>query len=301
MVAPVGFWPRSVTIRARAPAQRPLHVGGRGPSSSTPTGIGRSPRAGTRSRRLPQPGSSTATASPGRRWASERALHGVERSGGEADRPVGDAVGVERGAGQAAELVIDRGVAVQHGLPGVPGGGLGQCVAERGQQRGVRVAGGEVPCSGRHLEADLVVRGGGGARPHPAAAPARGLDDAAVAQQAVGGGDGVGVDAEFGGEFPQRWQRGARRKRALSDGAARRSAAISAAPRPVNVYSPITNTHYALVQKDCAISSPPSASDAYAATDRTVPTRIRRHASYDREIGARDPRRGLPLPPRLRP
>ncbi|WP_406434830.1 pyridoxamine 5'-phosphate oxidase family protein [Streptomyces sp. NBC_01589] len=32
------------------------------------------------------------------------------------------------------------------------------------------------------------------------------------------------------------------------------------------------------------MSSPPSVSDAYAATDRTVPTRIRRHASYDRKL-----------------
>ncbi len=66
----------------------------------------------------------------GSQVGKERALHGVERSGGQPDRPVGDAVGVEGGAGQAAELVIDRGVAVQHGLPGVPGGGLGQRLAE---------------------------------------------------------------------------------------------------------------------------------------------------------------------------
>ncbi|MEU1203671.1 pyridoxamine 5'-phosphate oxidase family protein [Streptomyces sp. NPDC005813] len=32
------------------------------------------------------------------------------------------------------------------------------------------------------------------------------------------------------------------------------------------------------------MSSPPPTGNAYAATDRTVPTRIRRHASYDRDL-----------------
>jgi hypothetical protein len=79
-----------------------------------------------------------------------------------------------------------------------------------GQQPGVRIAVGEVPDARRDLQRPVVARGEHGTRQHATAAPPGSLDHAAVAQQPVGGGDRVGIDAQLAGEIAQRRQRGTR-------------------------------------------------------------------------------------------
>ncbi len=149
-------------------------------------------------------GHRVAGAQPG----DEDALDGVERAGGDDDRAAGQAVGLEGGAGEREQGGVDGRVPVQDGFGagGLGGGREGR--GEVGQQCRVGVAAGEVPGVRRDGDADLVARGERGPGEDPAALAAGGLDHTAVAQQAVGRGDGVGVDAEFGGEVAQRGQRG---------------------------------------------------------------------------------------------
>ena len=115
---------------------------------------------------------------------------------------------------------VFRQLRQQHpGVLGQLGGDCGFPVQQRGpsrrvgvrklcggdwQQRRIRVAGGKVSHAARDGKA--AQRAGRGRRPvpHPGAASTRGLDGTAFAQQAVGGGNRVGVDAELAGQLPDR-------------------------------------------------------------------------------------------------
>src|SRR4029077_19660807 len=118
------------------------------------------------------------------------------------------------------------------------------------------------------------------------AAPARGLDGTAFAQQPVGSGDCVGIDAELPGQLPDRGQLGAGREGARGNGLfdiggdRLRARALDGV-----LFWHINN--YVLVQMRrqqlmSAASPPQAVGQAYPPTSRTVPTRYRERARYDR-------------------
>src|SRR5690606_36062411 len=112
---------------------------------------------------------------------------------------------------------------------------------------GVGVALGEVAHALRHLHPDEVAHGGGRFGPHPAPAPARGLDDPALPQGPVGRGDGVGVDPEPLRQLPEGRQRLTGAQRPFADPALDAGAIL----RLTSTCDPIFSYHkanYALVQ-----------------------------------------------------
>ncbi len=134
------------------------------------------------------------------------AFDGVERAGGDRERALGHAVGAVGLACQGEQAGVGGRLPVQDGAVVGGGRGDGHGRGQRGQQCGVGVAVGEVPGAGGDGQPDLVARGQRGAGADPAALAAGRLDHPAVAEQAVGSGDGVGVDAELLGELAQRRQ-----------------------------------------------------------------------------------------------
>ncbi|MGX1310791.1 hypothetical protein RKD24_000910 [Streptomyces calvus] len=136
----------------------------------------------------------------------EHPLHGVQRARGHGEGPGRDAVGVQSGAGQALQRGLDGRVPVEHRLPVALSGRRREGSGQRGQQRRVRVALGQVHHTRRDLHTDEVPRGGGRFGPHAAAAAARGLDDPAFAQGPVRGRDGVRVHSEPVRQLPHGWQ-----------------------------------------------------------------------------------------------
>ncbi len=126
----------------------------------------------------------------------QEALDAVQRTGGDDNGPVRHTVGVEIRPCDARQLRLDGGVSVEHRGPVALLTGRRERRRQRGQQRRIGVAVRHVPHTGRHHHPDVLAPRGGRVGAHPAAAPTVGLDDPALTQRAVGGGDGIGIHPE---------------------------------------------------------------------------------------------------------
>ncbi|AOW85915.1 hypothetical protein BC342_04555 [Streptomyces olivaceus] len=129
-------------------------------------------------------------------------FHGVQRSRRDGHGSVRHPVGVEFGPRDAREAGVHGRVPVEHGVPVALLGGGGEDRAQGGQQSRVGVAVGDVAHSLGHLHPDVLAPRGGRFGAHAAAPAPGGLDDPALTQGAVGGGDGVRIDAEPLGQLP---------------------------------------------------------------------------------------------------
>ena len=115
--------------------------------------------------------------------------------------------------------------------------------------------------------------------PHPSAAPPGGFDGPAIAQQAVGRGDGVGVHAEPGGQFPDRRQRVAGRQRCPPRSLLRRWRLWTPRPFPLSCIV-LARINYVLLQISKAIRWRPHTDPRH----EPRPPAIGNARSYDREI-----------------
>lgn len=203
--APVGFWARPATIAARAPhGQRGGERGGQrallvqrdrdGPEPEGGQQVEQAAPARVLHRDL------VAGAQPG----AQDAFDGVQGAGGHHQPPLGRAVGQEGGPGEVEQPWVGGRLPVHHGV--AVGGG-----PRDGQRRGQRreqLGGGVAAWTGRGRAGGRGRASGRGgdrrAGADPAALAAGRLDHTAVAQQAVGGGDGVGIDVQPLGQFTQR-------------------------------------------------------------------------------------------------
>ena len=210
---PVGFCARVVTMSARAPRPSARAISATsGPSSSTRTGSAERPSAARRSRRLAQPGSSTITRSPGRRCALSARSMPSSAPLVTARWSAGTPSAVRSARVCSTSSADIAGSPYSSGAPARTGPG-----GRDGQQGRVRVAGRQIARARGHVEPEQRPGRGRRAVPHPGAAPPGGFDGAAIAQQAVGRGDGVGVHPELAGQFADRRQRVAGRQRARRD------------------------------------------------------------------------------------
>jgi hypothetical protein len=132
----------------------------------------------------------------------EDPFDGVEGAGDDGEGPVGHAVGGEFGPRDPCQLRLHGVLPVQDGRPVAVGRGRRERPLQGRQQRGVRVAARHVAHVLGHVHPDVVPPGRGRHGPHPAAPSAGRLDDPALAQRAVRGGDRVGVHAEVRGQLP---------------------------------------------------------------------------------------------------
>ena len=150
-------------------AARARTSSGSGPSSSTRIGTGRSPSAGTRSSRLPQPGSSTATASPGLRWAASTRSIASSDPEVTATGPAGTPSASRAARAEPRELRVHRASPYSPGRCAYARAAAASASSSGGQQRRVRVALRQIPYAGRRLDPERAARRTGGARAHPAA------------------------------------------------------------------------------------------------------------------------------------
>ena len=85
----------------------------------------------------------------------QHALDGVERARGDHDRPVRHSVRVQVRTCEARQLRLHGGLSVEHRLPVRVGRGRREGVGERGQQGRIRIAVGQIPYPGRHVQAEI--------------------------------------------------------------------------------------------------------------------------------------------------
>ena len=248
---------------------------GTGPPRSTATGSARRPAEASRSSRFGQPGSSTATASPGDEPGGQHPADRVQPAPGQRQVRRLDAVGREPVPGQVGE----RG---QHQRVGR--GGPRPARAGRGPAAAAASAAG---WPGREVD---------DARPAPPAPPLRapsagrartaravaavGLDQPALRRRAVGAGDGAGCDAELVGERPDGGHEVAGDQPAVADRRLERGEDLGCrAPG-----QPITFCHNQRIVLDQSSRTwRPMTTDTYTPTARTTPTRLRERVAYDRE------------------
>ena len=200
--------------RPRPATQRPRHIGDQRPVVVDPDRLSRKSQRRKEIQQVRPAGILDDHPVAGAQVRAERPLDAVQRPAGHREMFGGNTVGGQRCAGVIDQFGRHRRLPVQQRCAG---DGLREAGVRDGQQRRVRVAGRQIARPRGHVEPEQ--RPGCGCRPvpHPGAAPPGGFDGAAIAQQAVGRGDGVGVHPEPAGQFADRWQRVAGRQRAPGD------------------------------------------------------------------------------------
>ena len=284
--APVGFWPRGVRTTARAPARMRggQRVRQHAARRRRPPARAQAERA-TRSSTPGQPGSSTATASPGGEVGGEHALDAVERAVDHAQVPAGDAVGGERRAGDRRELGSAPARApYSRAAP--------SSAAQRAERRRAAAPGPGCRSRGRArrsgtARARLEAAAPAGARPRACRCAAARRRRRAGAGRRTRPATVVGLTSSVGREARTEGSRAPGRQRPAAI-AASTLAAIALADAPLML---VLCRHS---QLNC------TRTDARQ-TPRTKLRRAPRARAPRPRDDRRDPRRGAGLPPRLRP